>query len=152
MSRRLRFIPEGGALVEVTCRALPLGVAPVLAQDPLQRPKKIKKSPAPAFHAASKAVRRELWDAYALFVAAYRAAAEKLRAGLRDVVFPRGVLVNIAIMRAFVRLREILAANRELAAKAEEMERRYDSQFKIILPPCPPCPILVPHVAPPSVL
>jgi hypothetical protein len=42
---------------------------------------KTKKSPAPAFHAASRAVRRELWDAYALFVAAYRAAAEKLRAG-----------------------------------------------------------------------
>ena len=47
-----------------------------------------KKSPAPAFHAASLAVRRELWDAYALFVAAYRAAAEKLRAGIRDVALP----------------------------------------------------------------
>ena len=68
----------------------PLGVAAVLAQNPLRRPKRTKKSPAPAFHAASKAVRRELWDAYALFVAAYRAAAEKLRAGVRDVVFPRG--------------------------------------------------------------
>src|SRR4051794_10298696 len=68
----------------------PLGVAAVLAQNPLRKPKKTKKSPAPAFHAASKAVRRELWDAYAWFVAAYRAAAEKLRAGVRDVVFPRG--------------------------------------------------------------
>ncbi|HEY2295638.1 MAG TPA: hypothetical protein VGM86_33455 [Thermoanaerobaculia bacterium] len=35
-------------------------------------------------------MRRELWDAYALFVAAYRTAAEKLRAGIRDVMFPRG--------------------------------------------------------------
>ena len=70
--------------------AKPLGVAAVLAQNPLQQPKKTKKSPAPAFHAASKAVRRELWDAYALFVAAYRAAAEKLRAGIRDVAFPIG--------------------------------------------------------------
>ncbi|HEY2290847.1 MAG TPA: hypothetical protein VGM86_09120 [Thermoanaerobaculia bacterium] len=70
--------------------AKPLGVAAVLAQNPLRRPKKTKKSPAPAFHAASQAVRRELWDAYALFVAAYRSAAEKLRAGIRDVVFPRG--------------------------------------------------------------
>jgi hypothetical protein len=34
--------------------------------------------------------RRELWDAYALFVAAYQTAAEKLRAGIRDVKFPRG--------------------------------------------------------------
>ncbi len=39
---------------------------------------------------ASKAVRRELWDAYALFVAAYHTAAEKLWAGIRDVMFPRG--------------------------------------------------------------
>src|SRR5436305_5016515 len=70
--------------------AKPLGVAAILAQNPLQRPKRTKKSPAPAFHAASKAVRLELRDAYAWFVAAYRAAAEKLRAGVRDVVFPRG--------------------------------------------------------------
>jgi len=68
----------------------PRGPAAVLKQNPLRRPKKTKKSPAPAFHAASKAVRRELWDAYALFVAAYRTAAEKLRAGIREVVFPRG--------------------------------------------------------------
>jgi hypothetical protein len=70
--------------------AKPLGVAAVLAQNPLRRPKKTKKSPAPAFHAASKIVRRELWNAYSWFVAAYRDAAEKLRAGVRDVVFPRG--------------------------------------------------------------
>ena len=46
--------------IEVAARrkrtgAKPLGVAAVLAQDPLQKPKKTKKSPAPAFHAASKA-------------------------------------------------------------------------------------------------
>jgi hypothetical protein len=35
-------------------------------------------------------VRRALWDAYVLFVAASRAAAEKLRAGIRDVAFPIG--------------------------------------------------------------
>jgi phage regulator Rha-like protein len=45
---------------------------------------------------------------------------------------PRAVKVNIAIMRAFVRLREILATNRQLAARVEEMERRYDSQFRVI--------------------
>jgi hypothetical protein len=70
--------------------AKPLGVVAVLAQSPLRRPKKTKKSPAPAFHAASKAVRRGLWDAYALFMAAYRVAAEKLQAGVRNVVFPIG--------------------------------------------------------------
>jgi phage regulator Rha-like protein len=45
---------------------------------------------------------------------------------------PRAVKVNIAIMRAFVRLREILATNRKLAAKVEEMERRYDAHFKVV--------------------
>lgn len=44
----------------------------------------------------------------------------------------RAVQVNVAIMRAFVRLREILATNRELAAKVEEMEHRYDAQFKVV--------------------
>jgi len=68
----------------------PLGPAAVLAQNPLRRPKQTKKSPAPAFHAASKAVRRELWNAYSWFMGAYREAAEKLRAGVRDVVFPPG--------------------------------------------------------------
>jgi putative transposase len=70
--------------------AKPLGVVAVLAQNPLKKPKKTKKSPAPAFHAASKAVRRELWNAYSWFVAVYRDAAAKLRAGVRDVVFPKG--------------------------------------------------------------
>jgi hypothetical protein len=42
------------------------------------------------------------------------------------------VQVNIAIMRAFVRLREMLATHRDLALKLEEMERRYDAQFKVV--------------------
>jgi hypothetical protein len=70
--------------------AKPLGVAAVLSQDPLQKPGKTKKSPAPAFHAASRAARQSLREAYAAFVAAYRAAAEKLQAGARDVIFPCG--------------------------------------------------------------
>jgi hypothetical protein len=68
----------------------PLGPAAILAQNPLQKPKRTEKSPAPAFHAASKAMRWELWNAYSLFVAAYRAAAEKLKAGVCDVAFPAG--------------------------------------------------------------
>ena len=44
----------------------------------------------------------------------------------------RAIHVNIAIMRAFVRLREILATNRELFEKVEEMERRYDARFKVV--------------------
>jgi len=44
----------------------------------------------------------------------------------------RAVQVNIAIMRAFVRLREMLASHRDLARKLEEMEKRYDAQFKVV--------------------
>ncbi len=44
----------------------------------------------------------------------------------------RAVQVNIAIMRAFVRLREMLAAHRELARRMDEMERKYDAQFKVV--------------------
>lgn len=44
----------------------------------------------------------------------------------------RAVQVNIAIMRAFVRLREILATNKDRARKFEEMERKYDTQFRMV--------------------
>jgi hypothetical protein len=45
---------------------------------------------------------------------------------------PRAVQVNIAIMRAFVKLREIIASHRDLARKLEEMESRYDAQFRAV--------------------
>jgi hypothetical protein len=44
----------------------------------------------------------------------------------------RAVQVNITIMRAFVRLREILATHRDLARKLEEMEKKYDTQFRVV--------------------
>ncbi len=43
------------------------------------------------------------------------------------------VQVNIEIMRTFVRLRQMLASNAELARKLEELEEKYDRQFKVIL-------------------
>src|SRR5215203_2708095 len=67
-----------------------LGVAAVLSQQPMADPNRSKKSPAPLFHAASKAVRQELYAFYAAFVATYREAAEKLRDGDRTVLFPLG--------------------------------------------------------------
>jgi REP element-mobilizing transposase RayT len=70
--------------------AQPLGPAAILAQNPQGQPSKTKRSPAPAVHAATLAVRRELRNAYFWFVAAYRDAAEKLRAGERDPAFPAG--------------------------------------------------------------
>ena len=48
----------------------------------------------------------------------------------------RAIKVNIAIMRAFVKLRQILNTNRELAAKFSELERRvgkHDEEIAAIL-------------------
>ena len=44
----------------------------------------------------------------------------------------RAVEVNIAIMRTFVKLREILGSNELLRRKIESMERKYDEQFKAV--------------------
>ena len=44
----------------------------------------------------------------------------------------RAVRVNIEIMRAFVRLRHILASHKELAHKLDAMEKKYDVQFKAV--------------------
>jgi hypothetical protein len=44
----------------------------------------------------------------------------------------RAVQVNIEIMRAFVKLRELLASHKDLALKLAEMEKKYDSQFKVV--------------------
>jgi hypothetical protein len=44
----------------------------------------------------------------------------------------RAVQVNIEIMRAFVRLRQMLASNAELASKLDALEKKYDAQFKIV--------------------
>ena len=44
----------------------------------------------------------------------------------------RAIKVNIAIMRAFVKLRELLLSNKELNQKMQEMEAKYDKQFRIV--------------------
>jgi len=44
----------------------------------------------------------------------------------------RAIEVNIEIMRAFVRLRRMLSSHAELARKLETLERKYDTQFKVV--------------------
>jgi len=59
---------------------------------------------------------------------------------------PRAIQVNIAIMRAFVRLRQLLATHADLARKLDELEKKYDEQFRVVFealrelmnPPEPP--------------
>lgn len=44
----------------------------------------------------------------------------------------RAIQVNIEIMRAFVRLRQLLASNADLARKLKALEQKYDRKFKIV--------------------
>jgi hypothetical protein len=44
----------------------------------------------------------------------------------------RAIQVNIAIMRSFVKIREMLSAHKDLARKLEEMEKKYDAQFRVV--------------------
>ena len=44
----------------------------------------------------------------------------------------RAVQVNIAIMRAFVQLRQMLGTNASLARKLKTLERKYDAQFRVV--------------------
>jgi ORF6N domain len=44
----------------------------------------------------------------------------------------RAVQVNIEIMRAFVRLREIMATHKDLVRRLNEMEKKYDAQFRVV--------------------
>jgi len=44
----------------------------------------------------------------------------------------RAVQVNIAIMRAFVRLRELAASHKDVLRRLDEMEQKYDRQFKVV--------------------
>lgn len=67
-----------------------LGRERILKQAPHQRPNTSDHSPAPLVHAASKAMRIAMKAAYRAFLDAYRFAADRLRAGVRDAVFPRG--------------------------------------------------------------
>ena len=44
----------------------------------------------------------------------------------------RAVQVNVEIVRAFVRLRRLLASNAELARKLEALEQEYDGQSRAV--------------------
>ena len=44
----------------------------------------------------------------------------------------RAIQVNIAVMRAFVQLREMIGSNKGLARRLNELEKKYDSQFRVV--------------------
>ena len=45
---------------------------------------------------------------------------------------PRAVQVNIQIMRTFAKLRKIISLNKDLARRLDELENKYDAQFKVV--------------------
>ena len=45
---------------------------------------------------------------------------------------PRAIEVNIEIMRAFVRLRELMSTHKDLARKLNQLEKQYDDKFRIV--------------------
>jgi hypothetical protein len=61
----------------------------------------------------------------------------------------RAAIVNVAVMRAFVRLRRMLAGHEELAARLDDIEQRYEAQFenvfeiirRLVRPPASPARI-----------
>ena len=44
----------------------------------------------------------------------------------------KAIEVNIAIIRSFIRLREMLAMHKDLTEKIDKMERKYDRQFRLV--------------------
>lgn len=44
----------------------------------------------------------------------------------------RAIRMNVEIMRAFVRLRQLLSSNKELSRRLDELEKKYDHQFKVV--------------------
>jgi ORF6N domain-containing protein len=44
----------------------------------------------------------------------------------------RAIDVNISIMRAFVKLREMISSNKDLSRRLDDLENKYDSQFKLV--------------------
>ena len=44
----------------------------------------------------------------------------------------RAIQVNVEIMRTFVRLRSLIARNQDLARRLDDLESRYDRQFKVV--------------------
>ncbi len=57
---------------------------------PHKRPQRVKKSPKPRMHAATKRVLEQIREAHAEVVAAFREASERLLGGDREAEFPEG--------------------------------------------------------------
>ena len=93
-----------------------MGVQEILERDPQHRPAKLARSPAPFVHAATEMARKEFYGMYSWFVAAFQAAAERLRLGDRTACFPAGSSSN-SPLRLGLAARDLLFESN--AARAE---------------------------------
>jgi hypothetical protein len=61
---------------------------------------------------------------------------------------PTAIQTSVQVVRAFVRLRQILESNADLARKLDDLEQRYDSQFRVVFDAIRE--LMAPPVAPPK--
>lgn len=80
----VREINESAAAARAESLIEPLGPEGVRAQNPETRPRKIKRSPAPFFHALRKKVRKALWEAYGGLSGELVAAADRASGSDRE--------------------------------------------------------------------
>ncbi len=85
----LKDIEQSALAMHQEVGTVALGASTILSRHPHERANRLAKSPLPRFHAATKKVRRLLFEGYREFYAAFRLAAEKLEAGDLGVVFPK---------------------------------------------------------------
>ena len=45
---------------------------------------------------------------------------------------PVAIQASIAVVKAFVRIRQLLTTHKDLAKKLEELEKKYDAQFRVV--------------------
>jgi len=84
----LKHIEESTLEMHHEAGTAPLGASEIMNRHPHERAKRSNRSPMPRFHAATKRVRQMLLDGYREFYAAFRLAAERLKAGDRRADFP----------------------------------------------------------------
>ena len=48
---------------------------------------------------------------------------------------PKAIEMSIYVVRTFIRLRQMIATHTDLARKLDALERKYDSQFRLVFDP-----------------
>jgi hypothetical protein len=83
-------IDEEGARERQRTGRKSLGVKKILAMKPTRRPKKVKKSPRPRYHAVAAAEFKRWREALQEVIKSFMIASILLRGGDRDATFPEG--------------------------------------------------------------